>query len=109
MVTKVLDAKVTINGKSYNVINTSTDIWIDWDIELQKSNASVSIKVQVNSVKGSFEYSDVKETYKKSTNISFSSNETWKITTIIKDINDILLMPLIAKIDLDTKTTQIYF
>ena len=109
MVTKILDAKITINGKSYNVINTSTDIFVDWDVEMEKTNSSVNIKIQVKSVKGSFEYSDIKESYKKNTNISFSSNDTWKITTNIKDVNDIVLIPLIARIDLDTKTIQIYF
>lgn len=109
MITKVLDSIITINGKTLNILNTSSEIVVDWDVEIEKKEATAHIVFLVKSVKGNFEYSENKSTYKKNTSISFVTDDSWKITNKINDVADIILIPIIAKIDLDNKNIQIQF
>jgi hypothetical protein len=109
MTTKILESKVTISGKVYNVINTDSEISVDWDIALDKKDTSAIIVLKINSVFGNFNYSEQREGYQKKTTINFKSDDTWKVNASIRELNDYVILPIISKIDLDTKTIQIYF
>lgn len=109
MTTTILESKVTIGGKVFNLINTDMELLVDWDILLSKKDSTAEISIQFNSVYGSFNYKEQKEGYQKKTTISFKSDNTWKVSGFVNDINNGVLIPIISKIDFDTKTIQIYF
>ena len=115
MISKALEAQITINDKLVPLINSDMNIDIDWDISITQKDNGVLLNIICNSVKGYFQYVEKKETYKKETRISFESNNSWSISHKKDDymmqgiINSNLIEPYLIEVNLDTKKVVIKF
>jgi hypothetical protein len=115
MISKALEAQITLNDKVVPIINTQMDIDIDWDIATIEKDNGIVITILCNSIKGYFQYIEKRDSYKKETRISFESNESWVInhekddSFISQMTNSMLIEPYLVIVNLDTKKVVIKF
>jgi hypothetical protein len=115
MISKALEAQITLNDKLVPLINSDFNIDIDWDISITQKDNGVLLDILCNSLKGYFQYIEKRDSYKKETRISFESDNSWiinheKDNSFMSQItNSILIEPYLVIINLDTKKVVIKF
>lgn len=108
MITKILEAEATINGKVYKIINTDMDLSVEWDISVDKKDTRAEINLIYKRLIGSFSYQTNPIGYKKKTTITFSGDQSCFLITATSKLSKIV-EPLIAYINLDLKEIIISF
>lgn len=110
MKSQILEASIIINGKRREIINSEMQLFLEWDIKIDKKTDSVSINLIMENIKGFLEFTEVKEYYKKRNIIEFSSNSNWSINyQITREVDYEKVEPLFAQIDFDEKKIKIEF
>jgi hypothetical protein len=115
MISKALEAQITLNDKLVPLINSDFNIDIDWDISITQKDNGVLLDILCNSLKGYFQYIEKRDSYKKETRISFESDNTWVINhekdnSFMSQItNSMLIEPYLVIVNLDTKKVVIKF
>lgn len=115
MISKALEAQITLNDKLVPLINSDFNIDIDWDISITQKDNGVLLNILCNSLKGYFQYLEKRDSYKKETRISFESDNTWVINhekdnSFMSQItNSMLIEPYLVIVNLDTKKVVIKF
>lgn len=111
MTSKFLEAKAIINQKSMDIVNTQMDISVDYTCKLSDGYLYLSI----DKIYGNFTYKQDAESYKKNIVISFSTDNTWDISTpenvhLIKNgVNLYSIEPESTLIDFDKKKVSVKF
>jgi|688.fasta_scaffold1263274_2 hypothetical protein len=110
MRSKILDAIAkTQNNDPLSLLNTAIDIEVDWDASLVSKNNNVAeLEISINSIKGTYSYSEHRSGYEKITTIKFSTNSDWKIDIDTKSVT-FPLSPASAEINVYSKTLKLYF
>ena len=106
MISKLIDAEIIINNKKIPILNTELFIEVEWDVLLEKKTAFAELKISFLSIKGWFEWYDIKENYKKKIRIEFHSDETWKLTPE-NQWAALNIQPFTAHINFDKKEAKI--
>jgi hypothetical protein len=115
MISKALEAQITLNDKLVPLINSDFNIDIDWEISITQKDNGVLLNILCNSLKGYFQYIEKRDSYKRETRISFETNNSWVINhekdnSFMSQItNSMLIEPYLVVVNLDTKKVVIKF
>lgn len=125
MITKILEATCSIRKAEIEIINTEMDIYVEWDIGVNKSEYLAEIQIIPKQVKGSFTYKHNYVDYKVAHKVTFTATtDKWKILCDITKENklakdrrsggfvkfkDIIFQPETIHIDFDNLNINITF
>lgn len=99
LLTKLHDLTVYINGKSINILHSQMEVYIDWDLSIEKHIDYAEIKYLFYRAEGIF--------YAITSEYKFSTDENWKFFHIPFCADYII--PTSAIINFDDKTVKIKF
>jgi hypothetical protein len=105
--TKLLDLTVYIKGTPLPVINSEMDVYVDWDLQINKNPDSASLLYSFTGIDGRFNVHESKELYQKTSEYKFRADETWKYAHVPYCADSI--SPTSAIINFDDKTVKIKF
>ena len=112
MTSKLLELSVLYKQKKRQVINTEMDMFIEWEVEVVKSEKVAQLVINCIKIYGSFAWTDRNDDYKKETKITLKTDESWK-TNVMSDSSVLhnfnMIEPETAFIDFDTKKITITF
>lgn len=116
MTSKFLEAKVIINKKSFDLLNTQMDILVDYTSIISEEKY-VKLNFIIDKVYGYFSYRNDTEFYKKETNINFHTDSSWETKISDNNItfskmahtNDYVLLPESVVLDFDKKLVIVNF
>ncbi len=105
--TKLLDLTAYIKGTSLNILNSEMDVYIDWDLSIDKKPDSATLIYSFSGADGKFIVHESKELYQKTSEYKFRTDETWKFAHVPYCADSI--SPTSAIINFDDKTVKIKF
>lgn len=108
MKTQILECDIIVNTKKISIINSEMNIVLDWDVELEKTEDSVSVKTILTNLKGFVSFITQNPNYKKNTRIDFSTDSSWILKSKFPaDLQKI--EPVYSLIDFDEKRVTIEY
>jgi hypothetical protein len=109
--TKLIDLTAYIKGSSINILNTEVDVYVEWDLSINKITTKdfdyAELHYLFSSVHGKFTVHESKELFEKTIEYKFSTDETWKFSHVPYSTDSI--SPTSAIINFDDKTVKIKF
>ncbi len=111
MRTKLIDLTAYIKGSSINILNTEVDVYVVWDLSIDKIATKdfdyAELHYSFSSVHGKFIVHESKELFEKTIEYKFNTDETWKFSHVPYSTDSI--SPTSAIINFDDKTVKIKF
>jgi hypothetical protein len=113
MTSKFLEAKVIINKKSFDLLNTQMDIFVDYKSVISEEKY-IKLNFSIDKVYGYFSYRNDTDLYKKETTINFNTDSSWETKlsdninfSKLANTNDYVLLPESVVLDFDKKLVTI--
>lgn len=108
MKTRILELTVFINGKKMDILNTQSEIIVDWEVDIKPVNeSSIRLSFVFNSISGWFSYITENELYTKACTYKLKAGFDWTYTSV-PHASDVI-SPTSAIINFDEKTVNIKF
>ena len=116
MITKILEATCCIRKAEIEIINTEMDIFVEWDVAIDKREYQAQLQIIPKEVKGSFTYKHDYVDYKVAHKVTFAATtDKWKIKCLYSNIAKFgiatyqMMQPETIHIDFDNLNINITF
>jgi len=106
MISKILDAEITLKERILPVLNSEMDIKVEWEVVLKKNDGYAEVEIQYLSVSGWFNWVDKTENYTKKNTIEFCTTKQWKLIPV-NSLLSVKIEPIMAEINFDKKEIKI--
>ena len=113
MISKILDAEITLKERILPVLNSEMDIKVEWEVVLKKNDENAEFEIQYLSVSGWFNWIDKTENYTKKNTIEFCTTKQWKLIPVTpiaiftNSLVSVKIEPIMAEINFDKKEIKI--
>jgi len=113
---KILEATCCIRKAEIEIINTEMDIFVEWDVAIDKREYQAQLQIIPKEVKGSFTYKHNYVDYKVAHKVTFAAMpDKWKIQCLHSNIAKFgiatyqMMQPETIHIDFDNLKINITF
>lgn len=109
MITKILEATCSIRKAEIEIINTEMDIYVEWDVDIDKKEYQAQLQIIPKEVKGSFTYKHNYVDYKVAHKVTFTATtDKWNFIVNLSNIAQ-MIQPETIHIDFDNLNINITF